>query len=231
VRPLYVETLIRTDPESLWRASQDPRRHERWDARFTRIDQLDAGTFRYATRVLPGVVVTGLGVTAGERHRPDGCGTSALRFGSDDPRSLIRSGSGYWRYVPGPGGIRFLTGYDYEVRWGRLGRVADVLFRPFFGWATAWSFDRLRLWLERGEPPERARWYAIAEAAGRGALVAVAASSAPGWLVVFALALAVGLPPGPRTPAARRCRRRARDTRPPAILSRLESAPPQVVPH
>jgi hypothetical protein len=27
------------------------------------------------------------------------------------------------------------------------------LFRPLIGWATAWSFDRLRLWIERGVPP------------------------------------------------------------------------------
>ena len=29
-----------------------------------------------------------------------------------------------------------------------LATLALVLFRPLLGWATAWSFDRLRLWLE-----------------------------------------------------------------------------------
>ena len=24
------------------------------------------------------------------------------------------------------------------------------MFRPLMGWATAWSFDRLRLWIENG---------------------------------------------------------------------------------
>lgn len=28
------------------------------------------------------------------------------------------------------------------------------MFRPLIGWATAWSFDRLRLWIDRGVPPE-----------------------------------------------------------------------------
>ncbi|MFN0090888.1 MAG: hypothetical protein ACKVWR_11560 [Acidimicrobiales bacterium] len=42
--------------------------------------------------------------------------------------------------------MRFLTRYDYRPRWGRLGGLVDRwLFRPVFGWATAWSFDRLRL--------------------------------------------------------------------------------------
>jgi hypothetical protein len=29
-----------------------------------------------------------------------------------------------------------------------------LVFRPLIGWATAWSFDRLRLWLDRGVPPK-----------------------------------------------------------------------------
>jgi hypothetical protein len=40
-----------------------------------------------------------------------------------------------------------------------VGRAIDaVLFRPLITWATAWSFDRLRLWIERRvEPAESAR--------------------------------------------------------------------------
>ena len=72
-----------------------------------------------------------------------------LRFWSQDPKSLIREGSGYWKYVPhGDDGrtILFLTLYHYRVRFGALGRFLDrLLFRPLIGWATAWSFDRLRL--------------------------------------------------------------------------------------
>jgi hypothetical protein len=152
---LYVETVIRTDMDTLWRHTQDPSLHQRWDLRFGEITALPGarGRFRYATRIL-GVTIAGTGVSAGERERPDGTRTSALRFASADPLSLIRSGSGYWRYTPTPDGIRFATGFDYTTRWGGAGSAADRLFRPLFGWATAWSFDRLRLWLEAGVEPD-----------------------------------------------------------------------------
>jgi hypothetical protein len=65
--------------------------------------------------------------------------------------------------VPTEDGVRFLTQYDYEPRFGVAGRAVDgLLFRPLLGWATAWSFDRLRLWLEDGIPPERSRLLARA---------------------------------------------------------------------
>lgn len=156
---LYIEAHVRADLDALWAHSQDPALHQRWDLRFTEIRYLpraegEPRRFRYATRVLPGLTVAGTGVSAGERERPDGTRTSALRFSSPHPLSLIAEGSGYWRYVPEGDGIRFLTGYDYRPRWGRAGALADrLLFRPLMGWATAWSFDRLRLWLERGITP------------------------------------------------------------------------------
>jgi hypothetical protein len=75
--------------------------------------------------------------------------------------------------------VRFLTGYDYTPGWGRLGPLADLAFRPLFGWLTAWSFDRLRLWLERGVTPRRALWQAFGEVAARAAVsLAVAAGAA-----------------------------------------------------
>jgi hypothetical protein len=96
--------------------------------------------------------IAGTGVSIGEREGRDGARTSALRFATDDRLSPIRSGRGYWRYVPLDGGrTRFVTGYDYEPGWGPL----DLVVRPLLGWATAWSFDRLRIWLERGDDPER----------------------------------------------------------------------------
>lgn len=135
----------------------------RWDLRFTRITptgRAAAGheTFEYVLD-LPGHrlhrrTLAGTGTSVGERHRPDGTRTSALRFSTPDRLSLLRRGSGYWRYVPGPDGVRFLTGYDYEPGWGRVGAVIDVVvFRPMIGAMTAWSFDRLRLWVERGQDP------------------------------------------------------------------------------
>lgn len=156
---IYVEIRIRGPIDEIWRRTQTPGLHELWDLRFTSIDYLPRAdedapqTFRYATRV--GVEIEGWGETAG-RHVADGSRTSALRFGSDDPRSLIRAGSGYWKYEPTDDGVRFLTGYDYDVRWGRFGRLVDaLLFQRLMGWATAWSFDRLRLWIETGAEPWR----------------------------------------------------------------------------
>ena len=159
--PIYVETRIRGSLEEVWRRTQTPDLHAEWDLRFTSIEYLarpdpaEPQRFRYATRLAPGIEIAGWGETAGEQHA-DGSRTSALRFGSDDPRSLIREGSGYWKYEVQPDGVRFFTGYDYVVRWGAAGRVLDrVVFRPLIGWATAWSFDRLRLWIERGVEPRR----------------------------------------------------------------------------
>jgi hypothetical protein len=209
---IYVETLIKAPLEKIWQVTQDPATHCRWDVRFGRIDAVPGSTparFRYATTVLPGVEIGGHGTHAGERHRADGTRTSVLRFGSDDRRSLIAAGHGYWRYVPEPGGVRFLTGYTYQARWGASGWLVDLTFRPLFGWATAWSFDRLRLWLERGVPPERALRNAWCQVAVRAGVVALVAALGLGGLVTAAAAVLLLLvPPGPDTPAARRCRRR-----------------------
>ncbi|MER5930034.1 hypothetical protein [Streptomyces sp. NPDC002054] len=228
---LYVETVVRTGMAELWERSQDPAQHQRWDLRFTSIDYLpraegEPQRFRYATRVLPFLAVDGTGVSSGEAHRADGTRVSALRFASAHPLSLIASGSGYWRYVPGPDGIRFLTGYDYRPRWGRFGALADrLVFRPLMGWATAWSFDRLRLWCERGVSPAAGLARALAETAVRLLVCVLAAVVLPPALAVLLGAAAVLLPPLPGTPAARRCLRtppgRAAATAP-RLLATLE---------
>ncbi|MFI6283999.1 hypothetical protein ACIBCM_04430 [Streptomyces sp. NPDC051018] len=226
---LYIETRVGTDIETLWERTQEPSEHRRWDLRFTEVDHLpragdEPQRFRYATRVLPFLTVAGTGVSAGERHRAGGGRVSALRFASRHPLSLIAEGSGYWRYEPVGQEIRFLTGYDYRARWGRFGRVADrLVFRPLMGWATAWSFDRLRLWCERGISPERSLAWALGEVAVR--LLAVVAVVL--WLTpIAAPATAVGaalLPPLPWTPAARRCLRTPPPrTSAPALLTTLE---------
>lgn len=166
--PIYVESLIRVSMEDLWAATQEPELHKRWDVRFGEISYLprlegEAQRFTYATTVLPGVRIAGTGESLGDRDRSDGTRWSGLRFWAVDRRSIIDAGAGYWRYVPTDHGVRFLTRYDYRPRWGRAGELIDrFLFRPLFGWATAWSFDRLRLWLESGVPPERSRNRAVA---------------------------------------------------------------------
>lgn len=200
-RPLYVETTTRAPVAEVWRRTQDPVAHARWDLRFTRIDLDAAGptpgsprTFTYA--VGP---VAGVGVTSADRHHADGSATSALRFRCDDVRSPLREGRGYWRYVPtDDGGTRFLTGYDYTPR-----GPADRLVRPLLGWATAWSFDRLRLWVDEGLPPETARRNALLE----GALRVGAAALGAGLVVA-----AVRTPHHRLVPSALRCRRQPRPT-------------------
>jgi hypothetical protein len=165
--------------DDLWAATQDPARHQRWDVRFGTIDYLsptegEPQRFVYATSVVPGVSIAGTGESLGDRDRADGSRWSGLRFWADDRRSLIEAGAGYWRYVPADDGIRFLTRYDYRPRWGSVGELLDrTLFRPLFGWATAWSFDRLRLWLEEGVAPERSRDQAIAHASAITGLAGV----------------------------------------------------------
>lgn len=239
-----METVIDADMDVLWERTQNPARHQSWDLRFTSISYLprtegEPQRFRYATRLLPLLWIAGTGVSAGERQRPDGTRVSALRFASGHPLSLLAEGSGYWRYVPGPTGVRFLTGYDYRPRWGRCGALADrLVFRPLMGWATAWSFDRLRLWCERGIHPRAALGRALGECAARLALPLAALVASPAALVAspaapLALAagiavLAVLLPPLPGTPAARRCRRTPSGrVGPPRLLTTLEPSCPR----
>jgi hypothetical protein len=177
---IYVEARIRGSMDELWRLTQTPHLHALWDLRFTDIeylprpDESQPQQFRYATRVGFGLAVEGRGETVGQRDAANGERASALRFWSDDPRSLIREGAGYWRYVPTTDGLRFFTYYDYRVRFGALGRLVDVLvFRPLLGWATAWSFDRLRLWIEKGIPPAVSLQRALTHAVARGGLAFV----------------------------------------------------------
>lgn len=159
--PIYVESRIACEVDEIWRFTQDPAIHQRWDLRFTRIEYAPRSgseqpqRFSYARRIAPGLWIHGFGETTGERRADDGSAASALRFWSEQARSLIRQGSGYWRYVPdGDGGVRFLTRYDYEPRWGALGSAIDrLIFRRAIGWATAWSFDAVRIWIERGIVP------------------------------------------------------------------------------
>jgi uncharacterized membrane protein YphA (DoxX/SURF4 family) len=160
---IYVEILVRAPMDTLWAHTQTPALHQKWDLRFSRIDYLPKPhhtapqRFRYSTRIGFGLHVSGEGESVGERDSTDGSRSSALKFGSSDPLSIIREGAGYWKYVPTPAGILFLTRYDYRTRLGVVGRVIDrLVFRPLIGWATAWSFDRLRLWLEQDVDPAQA---------------------------------------------------------------------------
>ncbi|WP_406203613.1 hypothetical protein OH807_27180 [Kitasatospora sp. NBC_01560] len=258
--PIYVEARIRAPMDLIWDLTQIPHEHQRWDARFTRITYAaDASAqsgevaatpvvrFRYLLGLPCGPALRGTGVTAAERRRPDGSRISALRFRSDHALSPLQEGSGYWRYTPADsasdGTVLFVTGYDYRSwRWPGGTALDRCFVRPFVGWLTAWSFDRLRLWAERGVAPERALLHAAAETSVRLAVAAAAAFLTAGRTGVAVGALTGGavllllalVPPSPLTPAARRCARKpARDTagrkalgrrpRPPRLLTTLEN--------
>jgi hypothetical protein len=156
---IFVERLIRGDLEAVWEKTQDPKQHERWDLRFSTIDYVPMGEdkvqrFTYTTRLGFGLKISGWGESVGTKLE-DGKRTSALKFGSDQRTSLIEEGSGYWQYEQEGDLVRFHTVYDYRVRFGGLGRVVDsIMFRPLIAWATALSFDRMGLWIERGLDPE-----------------------------------------------------------------------------
>lgn len=177
---IYVEIIVRAPMDALWAHTQTPALHERWDLRFSRIHYLpksnesDPQRFRYSTRIGFGVEVSGEGESVGQRDLTDGSRSSALRFWSAAPLSIIREGSGYWKYIPTADGIRFLTWYDYQTRLGRAGALFDrCIFRPLIGWATAWSFDRLRLWLEHSVEPAHAMRYMMMHSIARMALAAI----------------------------------------------------------
>jgi len=177
---IYVEIRVRAPMDALWAHTQTPALHERWDLRFSRIEYLprngesEPQRFQYATRIGFGLEISGEGETVGRRDSTDGSATSALKFGSDEPLSIIRQGSGYWKYIPTDDGVRFLTWYDYRTRFGAVGAYFDrLIFRPLIGWATAWSFDRLRLWLEQDMAPEQAIRQWLIHAISRVALAAI----------------------------------------------------------
>jgi len=158
-KPIYVEVDILAPIEEAWTYTQNPKLHEQWDLRFTSITYIEKKSveepqrFTYETKVMPGVVVRGWGESKGEHQKKDGTKTSSLHFGTPQKISPIAEGRGYWQYIPHDRGLTFLTQYDYDVRYGKFGKLLDAMFRPIMGWATALSFDVLKRWLEKGENP------------------------------------------------------------------------------
>ncbi|MCT1578918.1 DoxX-like family protein [Oceanobacillus kimchii] len=157
-KPIYVETFIRNDLETVWKFSQDPELHEQWDLRFSEITYLpkayedEPQQFLYKTNIGFGMSISGTGESVGKSEEQDEK-VSSLKFWTQHPLSLIKEGSGYWKYIDTTEGTRFLTLYNYNPALGLFGKVLDLLFRPLLGWATAWSFDTFRLWLDKGIPP------------------------------------------------------------------------------
>jgi hypothetical protein len=133
------------DPDEIWRRTQIPDLHERWDLRFTAIDYLPGRSedepqrFVYSTRIGFGLRIEGRGESMGGRDDITGLRTSSLKVWSSDEKSLIEEGSGYWQYVPTTDGVRFLTWYDYRTRFG-----------PVVEWSIDSRFDGLSVGLLRG---------------------------------------------------------------------------------
>lgn len=158
-KPIYVEIDIQAPIKDAWHYTQNPKLHEQWDLRFTSItykekeELSELQRFTYETKVMPGVTVSGWGESKGEHLTKDGVKISSLHFGTPQKISPIAEGKGYWKYIPKKQALTFLTQYDYEVRYGKLGLLFDLVFRPLMGWATALSFDVLKRWLEKGENP------------------------------------------------------------------------------
>ena len=152
-----METHINSGIDRVWEYTQVPAIHQEWDLRFSTIEYLPKESedapqhFLYATKIGFGIKVSGKGKSVGTHSKETGESTSALKFWSDEKISLIKTGSGYWKYIPTDKGVTFLTWYDYETRFGLIGRIIDkFFFRPLIGWATAWSFHALKLWIENG---------------------------------------------------------------------------------
>ncbi|PFJ24078.1 hypothetical protein COI92_25850 [Bacillus anthracis] len=158
-KPIYVSAEMNTTMEKLWEYTQEPHIHTEWDARFTEISYLEKKEgepqkFLYKTKIGFGLEIAGEGESIGEIRKETGERISSLKFWTENQLSLIQIGRGYWKYTPCKEHIHFETQYDYDTRFGRIGNVIDFyMFRPLLGWATAWSFDALKLWLEKGLHP------------------------------------------------------------------------------
>jgi hypothetical protein len=158
-KPIYVQTDIQTSMDEIWRYTQTPDLHTEWDVRFTEISYLDRKEgepqrFLYKTKIVFGLEIAGEGESIGEIHKESGERVSSLKFWTDNPLSLIRVGRGYWKYTQNGKSIKFETQYDYETSFGKAGEVIDsYMFWPMLGRATVWSFDSLKLWMEKGYHP------------------------------------------------------------------------------
>ncbi|EJR48356.1 MULTISPECIES: DoxX-like family protein [Bacillus cereus group] len=158
-KPIYVSAEMNTTMEKLWEYTQEPHIYTEWDARFTEISYVEKKEgelqkFLYKTKIGFGLEIAGEGESIGEIRKETGERISSLKFWTENQLSLIQIGRGYWKYTPLKEHIHFETQYDYDTRFGRIGNVIDFyMFRPLLGWATAWSFDALKLWLEKGLHP------------------------------------------------------------------------------
>src|SRR5437763_7755301 len=129
---IYVEIPIRASMEELWEKTQNPQLHQRWDLRFTQIEYLprkgdEPQRFLYGTRIGFGLNIDGQGESIGEREGEAGARTSSLKFWSEDTKSLIKTGSGYWKYVPHAANRRADEGVRPYARSGDTGESPSYI--------------------------------------------------------------------------------------------------------
>lgn len=146
---IVVEAVIRASRETVWERTQEPDLHTLWDIRFSHIaylpekDERGFNLMDYRTKIGFGIEVAGIGrylQNSPPKH-------ATFEFESADWKSLITTGRGIWQYKSCAEGTYFRTVYDYETRYGFLGKIVDrVLFRPVMQLATEWGFETLRLW-------------------------------------------------------------------------------------
>ena len=163
-RKIVVEAIIPAPVDIVWRRSQDPEDHVRWDIRFDVIrypPEQDARGFHlmdYRTSVALGIIIWGIGRYLHSTPLQH----STFEFDSDDWKSLIRHGRGIWLYRSCVQGTYFKTVYDYDARYGIFGQIVDwLVFRPLLQLATEWSFETLRLWCigdDKVLQRRRSRW-------------------------------------------------------------------------
>ena len=148
-RKIVVEAIIPAGVEMVWQRTQEPDLHVLWDIRFNSIRYLDETDKRgfhlmdYRTSIGFGIEVSGFG----HYLQSIPLSLSSFEFDSNDWKSIITLGRGIWLYKQRENGTYFKTVYDYQVRFGLLGRAVDyLLFRNFMRLATEWGFETLRLW-------------------------------------------------------------------------------------
>ncbi|MGV3619910.1 MAG: SRPBCC family protein [Archangium sp.] len=142
--PIHVRVRLDASVKEVWDLTQDHHRHPEWDHRFSHIEMLDevikTGTLMKYTKRIGPFLIGGMGRYKLHRLMKQ----STFEFWSDERLSLIRRGVGLWLYKELPDGrTEFSTSYTYDVRWGVVGRVIDLVFRPIFQKYTEASFRRL----------------------------------------------------------------------------------------
>lgn len=160
-RKIVVEARVLAPVAQVWERTQTPELHVSWDIRFTHIRYLEEKDARgynvmdYRTNIALGITVKGFG----HYLHSTPLRLSTFEFDSHDWKSLITRGRGIWQYTPeGDGETAFKTVYDYDVRYGLLGRFVDWLFfRRLLQLATEWGFETLRLWCGGDEAALRRR--------------------------------------------------------------------------